>query len=196
MTSFIMVVAMLAGSTNTDRQSTQAAGFEARHSSREVAEVSRGVGAAAEVTDDGSLRARINVPVDSLRSNDASTDKYLREALEVKRFPSLVIKVETPTNGNLAPGEGIQASAEVTLRGVTRTIPISLHVSNVNGREAQVSGDVSLDLDKFVPEVAMRAVPIEPTVKVHFDVNAVQEVSSRKAPHKDPEMASLVSTQQ
>ncbi len=170
MTTILMVVAMVAGSASVqmDRQSAQATGFEARHSEHNISAKTQGLTGSAEVLSDGRLQAQLSARIDSLHFGDACSDKYVREALNAKKYPFIKVSVVAP-----AGSTDTLASGTVTMRGVTRPIQILLHVSG-----ATVSGEIPLDLKNFgVPALTLLSFPIDSTVQMHFDLKAPQEMT-------------------
>jgi polyisoprenoid-binding protein YceI len=186
-TTISMVVAMLAGtaSVQADRQSSQASGFEARHSERSVTAASRGLSGSATLLPNGTLQAQLTAKVASFRFGDANSDKYIREALDAKKYPFIQVNVQAPAGSGYALGAVNQealATGTVTLRGVTRPIQILLHVTPTGEKGATVSGEIPLDLKDFgVPELTLLSFPIDSKVQMHFHVNAAQDISFGEA---------------
>ena len=187
MTTISMVVAMVAGtaSVQMDRQSAQAAGFEARHSQRSVTAAARGLTGSAQLLPDGTLQAQLTAKVDSFRFGDASSDKYVREALNVKKYPFIQVNVQAPAQNRYAQPAGDQvalATGTVTMRGVTRPIQILLHVSAGAGTTSNVSGELAVELKDFgVPALTLISFPIDSKIQLHFDVSGPQDISTTPA---------------
>jgi polyisoprenoid-binding protein YceI len=187
MTTISMVVAMVAGtaSVQMDRQSAQAAGFEARHSQRNLTAGARGLTGSAQLLPDGTLQAQLTAKVDSFRFGDASSDKYVREALNVKKYPFIQVNVRAPAQNRYAQPAGDQvalATGTVTMRGVTRPVQILLHVSAGAGTTSNVSGELPLDLKDFgVPALTLISFPIDSKIQMHFDVAGTQDISTTPA---------------
>jgi hypothetical protein len=186
MNAISMLVAMVAGaaSVQMDRQSAQAAGFEARYSTRSVAGAARMVSGSAAFRPDGTLQATLRVKIASFAFGDSTTIQYLREVLDAKRYPFVDVSLHTAAKNSYRQqpgGDEVIAIGTVTMHGVSRAIEVALRVAPANGKGVTISGDVPLSFENFaVTEVALLSVPIAPNLRLHFEVNAPQPPATDK----------------
>jgi polyisoprenoid-binding protein YceI len=73
---------------------------------------------------DSSVEATVDIA--SIDTSSADRDAYLRsaDALDLERYPSLTYR----STGIHADGDGYVVEGELTLRGVTRSVPLALEV--------------------------------------------------------------------
>jgi polyisoprenoid-binding protein YceI len=108
------------------------------------------VEARAELAPDGALRAQARAEVARFETGDGNRDVNMRAALEVERFPYVVLKAA----GRLEPPASLPAevaltvSAELDLHGVKRQLEIPLTVRFEANGAARATGSFPVSLDE------------------------------------------------
>ena len=102
--------------------------------------VGRSTKVGGSLTLTGAVISQVQMTVDmtGLTSDDPLRDQQLaRQAIETTKYPSATFKLTTPLDLGSLPGEGkiitAQATGDLTLHGVTRTVTISLQAQRVGG---------------------------------------------------------------
>jgi hypothetical protein len=182
MITMTMVAVMVTGSASVslDRQSAQAAAFEARHESHAVSGAGRRVSGSAAILADGSIRAQLRARIGSFLFEDGDVDKRFREATNAKRYPWVDIDVRAPGSAALLLGTGqsqIPAKGTVTMHGITRPVTVELQITPNGKQTADVSCDLDLNLTDFgVSEMAMLGARLDPKIQLHLSVTAQRDV--------------------
>jgi polyisoprenoid-binding protein YceI len=183
-----MLAVMVAGSASvpTDRQSAQAAAFEAKHESHSVSGIGRRVSGSAEILADGSIRARLRVRIGSFLFNDGDLDGRFREAVDAKRYPWVDLDVRATSEDLLLGANQITATGTVTMHGVTRPINVLLRVTPNGKQTAEVSCDLDLNLTDFgISEMAMLGARLDPKIQLHLAVPAPRDLPLGTTPVAD-----------
>jgi hypothetical protein len=173
---------MVAGSASvsTDRQSTQAAAFEAKHESHSVSGASRRVSGSAQILADGSIRARLRARMGAFFFEDGDTDQRFREVVDAKRYPFVDFDVRSAASEGSLVGVSqskVVARGTVTLHGVTRPIIVALEVTPNGKQTASVSCDLDLNLSDFgISEMAMLGARLDSKLQMHFAVTAQRDL--------------------
>ncbi|MCF3962418.1 YceI family protein [Streptomyces fuscigenes] len=85
---------------------------------------------------DGTVSGRLAVGAASIDTANAKRDKHLRSAdfFDVEQHPEIVVAVSGGAAGLTA--QGLALEAEITVRGVTRTVPVTAAVAPAEEVEA------------------------------------------------------------
>jgi polyisoprenoid-binding protein YceI len=120
--------------------------------------------------------AKVMINAASLKTgnSDRDADMY-RDFLEVERFPSIDLHIETVQAAPAATGEtswGVVLQAQLTVHGITRSVQVPAIVDLAAERVA-ARGQIHLDMRDFnirVPRILL--IPMKSEVLVGFDVVA------------------------
>lgn len=113
---------------------------------------------------------RFTVPVNSMKSGKSGMDDKVFEALKSKSHPTITIFAKNVT---FTEGYG-SASAEVTIAGVKRTVPVSV-VRTTQGNVVSYTGKVDLKMTDFrvTPPTAMfGAIKAGDAITLRFDLKS------------------------
>jgi len=146
----------------------------------------RGIeGDAQFVADDATLkdaRAHVKIRADSLEVIDDISEKDRREihrqmydeVLETDRFPEILYECSQATASGGGDRYWVVLQGELTLRGMTRTLPVSARVV-ITGDSLRASGEFSVrqsDYEIALVKVAGGAIKLKDEVKCTFDIMA------------------------
>jgi polyisoprenoid-binding protein YceI len=116
-----------------------------------------------------SLRGRIEVPVDGLRSGNPLEDRELHRRADARRFPAILGEVRSATSD----GDGrFRVEGDVTFHGVTQSVTGEVRVS-VEGDRLVVEGEHVFDVRDFgitPPRILMLRVEPDVTVRIRLVV--------------------------
>ncbi|WP_329456957.1 YceI family protein [Streptomyces sp. NBC_01497] len=81
------------------------------------------------LTADGGISGRLTIGAASIDTANAKRDTHLRSAdfFDVEKHPRIVVSV-SGTGGDLT-GDGVALSAEITVKGATRVVPVTAAVA-------------------------------------------------------------------
>ena len=119
--------------------------------------------------------ASIEVDVASIATDSGNRDEYFRSsALRVGEFPTATFVLTEPIAVDAAPVVGavqtVQATGELTLAGVTRTVTVDLDAV-WNGSDGQVAGSIPITFADFGVEAPnLGFVSVEPDGFVEFSL--------------------------
>ena len=119
--------------------------------------------------------ASIEVDVASIATDSGNRDEYFRSsALRVDEFPTATFVLTEPISVDAAPVVGgvqtVQATGELTLAGVTRTVTVDLDAV-WNGSDGQVAGSIPITFADFGVEAPnLGFVSVEPDGFVEFSL--------------------------
>jgi len=119
--------------------------------------------------------ASLEVDVASIATDSGNRDEYFRStALRVDEFPSATFVLTEPISVDAAPFvggvQGVQATGELTLAGVTRTVTFDLEAV-WNGSDGQVAGSIPITFADFGVEAPnLGFVSVEPDGFVEFSL--------------------------
>lgn len=130
--------------------------------------------------DDARLLLRVRA--DSLEVTDDISEKdrdeierrMYAEVLDTERFPDIVYDCLRVTGSGSMDRYWVALNGEVTLRGVTRTLPITARL-NLNGNSLRASGEFAMKQSDFgIPPVtaAGGTIRLKDELKCMFDVVA------------------------
>ncbi len=140
------------------------------------------------VADGGTLkdaRALVKIRTDSLEVIDDISEKDRREihrqiyeeVLETDRFPEVQYDCSQATASGAGNRYWITLQGELTLHGVTRTLPITARVV-ITGDSLRASGEFSVrqsDYEIAIVKVAGGAIKLKDDVKCTFDIMATKQ---------------------
>jgi polyisoprenoid-binding protein YceI len=95
---------------------------------------------------DQPASARIEVPLGSLRADNALVSREIQNRLDTRRFPTAAVtvsKVTGPVNG------GYELHGELTLRHVTQPVTARAVLVSSDPRTLEVSGELTFDVRDF-----------------------------------------------
>lgn len=113
---------------------------------------------------------RFIVPVSSMKSGKSGMDDKVFEALKHKSYPTISIFAKNVT---FKEGYG-SASAEVTIAGVKRTVPVTV-VRTTQGNVASYTGKVDLKMTDFrvsPPTAMFGAIKAGDAITLRFDLKS------------------------
>lgn len=119
--------------------------------------------------------ATIEVDVASIATDSGNRDEYFRSsALRTGEFPTATFVLTEPITVDAAPVVGevqtVQATGELTLAGVTRTVTVDLDAV-WNGGDGQVAGSIPITFADFGVEAPnLGFVSVEPDGFVEFSL--------------------------
>lgn len=119
--------------------------------------------------------ASLEVDVASIATDSGNRDEYFRSnALRVDQFPTATFVLTEPITVDAAPIVGgvqtVQATGELTLAGVTRTVTVDLDAV-WNGSDGQVAGSIPITFADFGVEAPnLGFVSVEPDGFVEFSL--------------------------
>ena len=125
------------------------------------------------------ISGQIEVPVDSLKSNNALIDREMRNRLNTRRYPKILAKLVT-IRQHKATGRYV-AVGDLTFHGVTQRLEDELVVQQVNENVIEIKGEISLDIRQFKvtpPKLFMLKVYPEVKIQLLFVLERVGEGSS------------------
>lgn len=140
--------------------------------------VDLGVGATAL----GGARMRLRVQADSLEVIEEMSGKdreeihrrMREEVFDVESFPEIVYQCCKVTASGVGDRYWVGLQGELTMRGITRSVPVSAKVS-LNGNSLRASGEFTLRQSDFkIPLVTAAAgtIRVKDEVKCTFDIVA------------------------
>ena len=119
--------------------------------------------------------ASLEVDVASIATDSGNRDEYFRSsALRVDEFPTATFVLTEPITVDATPVVGgvqtVQATGELTLAGVTRTVTVDLDAV-WNGSDGQVAGSIPITFADFGVEAPnLGFVSVEPEGFVEFSL--------------------------
>jgi polyisoprenoid-binding protein YceI len=124
----------------------------------------------------------LRIPADSLEVIDDASEsdreeinrRTRDEVLETDRFSEIVYESSKATGSGNGNRYWLALSGELTLRGITRTMPVSVKVI-VNGNSLRATGDFQIRQSDFgIPPVTAAAgtIRLKDEVKCRFDILA------------------------
>ncbi len=127
---------------------------------------------------------RLSIRADSLEVVDDITDKDRQdiqhrmhhEVLETDRFPEIVYECSQVTGSSNADRYWLVLKGELSLRGITRNLPVSLRLV-VNGDSLRASGEFTLRQSEYgISPVSAAAgtIRVKDELKCTFDIVAVK----------------------
>ena len=129
------------------------------------------------------VQLHVSVRADSLEVTDDIAEKDRRdihhrmhdEVLEADRFPEIVYDCSQITGSGTAERYWMVLKGELTLRGITRNLPVSLRVV-VNGESLRASGEFTVRQSEYgIAPVSAAAgtIRVKDELKCTFDIVAV-----------------------
>jgi len=120
-----------------------------------------------------SLKARIELAVDRLRSGNPLYDAALRRVADASRYPT----ISGETSSVTVDGDGsLRVTGDLTFHGVTRTVDGQVTIEVVDDRTIVIEGDHVFDVTDFgvkPPRIAM--LRVHPDVRVRIRVVAERQ---------------------
>ena len=127
-------------------------------------------------------RMRLRIQADSLEVSDDITAKdreeihrrMRQEVLETESFPEIVYECSKVTGSGGGDRYWVSLKGELTMRGITRPVPVSARVS-LNGNSLRAAGEFSLQQSDFqISPVTAAAgtIRVKDEVKCTFDILA------------------------
>ncbi|MGX5697326.1 YceI family protein [Agromyces soli] len=119
--------------------------------------------------------ASFEVDVASIETDSGNRDEYFRSnAMRVDEFPTATFVLTQPVTVSAAPTVGevqtVQATGELTLAGVTRTVTVELQAV-LNGETGQVAGAIPITFADYGVEAPnLGFVSVEPSGSVEFSL--------------------------
>ncbi|GAA1762741.1 YceI family protein [Agromyces humatus] len=119
--------------------------------------------------------ASLEVDVASIATDSGNRDEYFRSnAMRTGEFPTATFVLTEPVAVDAAPTVGevqtVQATGELTLAGVTRTVTVDLEAV-LNGADGQVAGSIPITFADFGVEAPnLGFVSVEPDGFVEFSL--------------------------
>ncbi len=134
-----------------------------------------------ELTD---VQMRLSIRADSLELMDDVTDKdrediqqrMFNEVLETDRFPEIVYECSEVTGSGNADRYWLVLKGELSLRGITRNLPVSLRLV-VNGDSLRASGEFTVRQSEYgiAPiSAAAGTIRVKDQLKCTFDIVAMK----------------------
>src|SRR5262245_18249370 len=109
-----------------------------------------------QLTGKGAVFGRLDIKAASINTGIRRRDKHLRAAefFDVEHFPeiSVVVTAVHPTAGSAA-----ELRANFTIKGITKSLPLPVTITELNDGSIQISGETQLDRSQF--EVSWNKVP-------------------------------------
>ncbi|MFD3454833.1 YceI family protein [Streptomyces sp. NPDC058691] len=95
----------------------------------------------------GAISGMLTIDAASISTGHAKRDKHLRGAdfFDVERYPEFTIRVV----GGTPRGTGVEFRTEFTIKGVTRSIPLTGTVDQLAGDAVTVSVETHIDRARF-----------------------------------------------
>lgn len=116
--------------------------------------------------------ARLEFPVERLRSGNPLLDQELPRRVDARRYPSVVIEVK----GVTAEAAGYRARTQVAFHGLTREFPVPVTVKVVEGTRLVVEAEQAFDIRDFgVEPPRLLLLRVYPDVKVEVYLEAEKE---------------------
>ena len=127
-------------------------------------------------------RMRLRIQADSLEVTDDISDKdreeihrrIRQEVLDTDSFPEIVYECSKVTGNGGGDRYWAALKGELTMRGITRPVPVSARVS-LNGNNLRASGEFTLRQGDFeIPPITAAAgtIRVKDEVKCTFDILA------------------------
>jgi polyisoprenoid-binding protein YceI len=119
--------------------------------------------------------ASFEVDVASIETDSGNRDEYFRtNAMRVDEFPTATFVLTEPVTVSAAPVVGevqaVQATGELTLAGVTKTVTVELQAV-LNGETGQVAGAIPITFADYGVEAPnLGFVSVEPSGSVEFSL--------------------------
>lgn len=119
--------------------------------------------------------ASFEVDVASIATDSGNRDEYFRQnAMRVDEFPTASFVLTQPVTVSTAPKVGevqtVQATGELTLAGVTKTVTVELQAV-LNGETGQVAGAIPITFADYGVEAPnLGFVSVEPQGSVEFSL--------------------------
>lgn len=119
--------------------------------------------------------ASFEVDVASIATDSGNRDEYFRQnAMRVDEFPTASFVLTQPVTVSAAPKVGevqtVQATGELTLAGVTKTVTVELQAV-LNGETGQVAGAIPITFADYGVEAPnLGFVSVEPQGSVEFSL--------------------------
>jgi polyisoprenoid-binding protein YceI len=123
-----------------------------------------------------SVRLELTIPVSSLDTGSESRDEEMRDSMDAEAFPNISF-VSEPLREVCAPAalaEGsscpFAGSGTVTIRDVSRQVPLSGTISREPSGGFKVSGDTTLKWDEFgIKDPSILIAKVHSETKIHFE---------------------------
>ncbi len=128
--------------------------------------------ATGELEADALEKLSLTVEVKSIESGKGIMDDKTYEALKADKFPKITCKAEKLIRLN----NKLSGNAEVTIAGVTKTIPLAADISFENG-STLITGTVPIDMTLYniePPTAMFGTLETGKDVKIHFKMNLKQ----------------------
>lgn len=123
---------------------------------------------------EGPAVATLHVPVASLTSGNSLYDAQVQERLEVRRFPTIVVRLRA---ARALDGPRWTLSGDLTIHGTTRAMSGYADVEVGDGARLRVRGEQVVDLRDFdiaLPSVLKLRIFPDVTVRFHLEAVPVQ----------------------
>ena len=122
------------------------------------------------------VSGQIEVPVDSMKSNNALIDREMRNRLNMRRFPKVRAElVSIPRQYGVGR---YHAVGDLSFHGVTHRLEGELIVQQVNTQTIEIKGEIHIDVRDFnlnPPKLLMFRVYPNVTATLQFVVSLVNE---------------------
>lgn len=125
------------------------------------------------------VTVHVEIPVDSLKSDNNGLNRRMYEALKADVHPTMTYRLERAEirTGQTADASGsgasliVETAGVLTVAGVDRTVDIPMQVTRLPGDGLEVSGETSLKMTEFgiePPRAMLGALRTGDTVKVQW----------------------------
>jgi polyisoprenoid-binding protein YceI len=117
------------------------------------------------------LKARIELPVERLRSGNALQDMEMRRRIEAQKYPTIIGELVKATA--LSQPNRYRLQGDLTFHGITRRLEADVGATLDGQRVLRVEGEYVLDVRSFgVTPPRILGLQVYPEVKVRFRVVA------------------------
>lgn len=153
------------------------------HKLHRVSGASSTIEGKAVLRPDGTVLAMVRVPMASFDSGERNRDADMREAVDTRRFPFVVLKGTTRLQGEVLPvaqPTTVQAKmdGEVELHGVKKRVVVPLTIELSPDGTARARGSFEVSLDAFgIERPSLLFVKIEDACKIEFDLRLREDRS-------------------
>lgn len=121
------------------------------------------------------VSGQVEVPVESMNSENALIDRELRSRLDTRRFPKATAKLLDVHQGEMGH---YRASGEITFHGVTLRLEDEFVFQQQDERTIELRGEITIDVRNFKvnpPKLLMLKIFPEVKVKLHLVLERVDE---------------------
>ena len=102
------------------------------------------------ITDDGLTQTQISVDLVSITSDSAERDKIFRDVLDTANFPNATFELtDTVTFGEKTSRIDLTTNGELTLKGVTKPVEVSLQTQINDDRNIEVIANIEVEFAEF-----------------------------------------------